>query len=135
MKARLTACTVGGALIAFGLWGILTSTDSAPADWALWLGGAAIVHDAVLVPVVLLAGALTTRLPATWKHRVQAALLIAGTVTLVALPMVLGLGERPDNPSLLPLPYTRNLLLVIAVTAALAFVARRPRRPRKSTGE
>ncbi|MFB4318266.1 hypothetical protein [Actinomadura sp. 21ATH] len=142
MKARLTAYTAGGALIALGLWGILTSTGSDPAGWALWLGGAAIVHDAVLVPPVLLAGALTARLPAAYRRRVQAALLIGGTVTLVALPLVLGLGRRADNPSLLPLPYGRNLVLVLAVTAALTFsplLARRLRRllrrPRKSSDE
>ncbi|MFI0352972.1 hypothetical protein [Actinomadura sp. 9N407] len=125
MKARITAYTAGGVLIAIGLWGILTATDSNPAGWALWFGGAAVVHDAVLVPCVLLIGALTTRLPLSYRRRVQAALMVGGVVTLVALPLALGLGRRADNASLLPLPYGRNLLLVLVLIAVAAVLHRR----------
>jgi hypothetical protein len=47
---------------------------------------------------------------------------VAGILTLVALPWVLGVGADPDNPSFLPRDYGRNLLLVdvgVLVVAAL----------------
>ncbi|MFC9977969.1 hypothetical protein ACFVH6_44390 [Spirillospora sp. NPDC127200] len=121
MKARLPAYAAGGALIAYGGYGLASHVDLL--DWAVWVGGAVLVHDLVFAPAVLLAGAAVTH------RRTRAALVVAGAVTLVALPMVLGLGRRPDNASILPLPYGRNLLIVLAVIAVAAFLFRkRPRR-------
>jgi hypothetical protein len=125
MKTRITAYATGALFIAIGLWGILTATDSDPLGWAVWFGGAAVVHDGVLVPCVLLVGALTTRLPLSYRRRVQVVLMTGAVVTLVALPFVLGLGRRADNPSILPLPYGRNLLIVLAVIATAALIRRR----------
>lgn len=118
MKTRIVAYAVGGSLIALGLYGIVAKSD--PFGWAVWFGGAVVLHDAIFVPAVLLAGALTTRLPGSYRRRVQAALAMAAAVTLVALPFVLGFGRRADNPSLLPLSYGRNLLIVLAVIAVAA---------------
>ncbi|MFF4234311.1 hypothetical protein ACFYYL_00440 [Actinomadura geliboluensis] len=123
------AYAAGLALIGFGARGI--ADDVPVARWAAWFAGAAVLHDAVLVPLVLAAGLATARLPAAAKPAVRAALVVAGCVTAVALPLVLGYGRRADEPSRLPLPYGRNLALVltaIAVVAALAVAARLARR-------
>ncbi|MFC5752873.1 hypothetical protein [Actinomadura rugatobispora] len=120
MKRRILGHGVGGALIATGLWGLARESDVDLVGWAVWFGGAVLAHDAVLVPCVLLVGAATTRLPRSYRRLVQGALMVGGTVTLVALPFVLGLGRRADNPSILPLPYGRNLLIVLAAVLALA---------------
>ncbi|MFG1852819.1 hypothetical protein ACGFJT_13370 [Actinomadura geliboluensis] len=123
------AYAAGLALIGFGARGI---ADDVPVGrWAAWFAGAAVLHDAVLVPLVLAAGLATARLPAAAKPAVRAALVVAGCVTAVALPLVLGYGRRADEPSRLPLPYGRNLALVltaIAVVAALAVAVRLARR-------
>ncbi|WUI03245.1 hypothetical protein OHR68_16015 [Spirillospora sp. NBC_00431] len=110
----------GLALIAVGVRGIVVHVDAAA--WLGWFAGAAILHDGVLVPVVLVAGLATGRLPAAYRRVVRAALVIAGCVTAVALPLVLGYGRRADEPSRLPLPYGRNLAIVLAVIAAAAAV-------------
>jgi hypothetical protein len=120
MKARLAAYAVGAASIGFGAWGIVTGFNTNPTDWAVWFAVAAIAHDGLLAPLVLLIGALTTRLPSSYRRRVQHTLLVAGAVSLMALPMVLGYGRRADNPSILPLPYGRNLLIVLAAIAVIA---------------
>lgn len=125
------AYAAGLALIGFGARGI---ADDVPVGrWAAWFAGAAVLHDAVLVPLVLAAGLATARLPAAAKPAVRAALVVAGCVTAVALPLVLGYGRRADEPSRLPLPYGRNLALVltaIAVVAALVVAVRLARRRR-----
>src|SRR5688500_18218417 len=107
-KARVTAYAVGAGFIQLGRWVLRVQASIDPEGWALWFAGAAIVHDGSLVPGVLMIGALTARLPSRYKRWVQGTLLVAGVVTLVALPMVLGYGRRADNPSILPLSYGRN---------------------------
>ena len=119
-KGRLTGYTVGGALIAFGLWGLVHAADVDLQGWAVWFGGAVILHDGVWMPCVLLVGAVTARLPHPYRRHVQWTLMACAAVTLVALPFVLGMGTRADNPSILPLSYGRNLAIVLAVIVVLA---------------
>ncbi|MFC4053613.1 hypothetical protein ACFOY4_28320 [Actinomadura syzygii] len=125
----------GAALIGWGVYGIVANVGVG--GWAPWFAGAAVLHDGVLVPLVLVAGVLTGFVPAAYRGAVRAALVIAGCVTVVALPMVLGEGRRADEPSRLPLPYDRNFAIVLAFVAAVAVtsvavrgVARRRRRTR-----
>ncbi|MEV4008772.1 hypothetical protein AB0K37_41950, partial [Actinomadura sp. NPDC049753] len=123
--SKAAAYAAGLALIAVGLRGIVD--EVALAAWAKWFVGAAVLHDAVLVPAVLAAGALTGLVPAGRRRVVRAALVIGACVTVVAIPAVLGYGRRDDEPSRLPLPYGRNLAIVlgaIAVVAACVLLAR-----------
>ncbi|RKS73509.1 hypothetical protein BZB76_4202 [Actinomadura pelletieri DSM 43383] len=114
---RVVVTVAGLALIAWGAYGIAAHVDAAA--WAVWFAGAAVLHDAVLVPVVLVAGVATGRLPGPWRRAARTALVIGGAVTLVAAPLVLGYGRRADEPSRLPLPYDRNLAVVLAVVVVL----------------
>ncbi|MFI0939884.1 hypothetical protein [Streptomyces sp. NPDC021020] len=85
-----------------------------------WLAGAVLLHDAAIAPLVLLTGLLVTRLPA--RKAVRTALLTGGTLLLLTLPALLR--PRPTaNPSVLPLPYARNLLVLLAATALAALTA------------
>ncbi|MFI0408954.1 hypothetical protein [Actinomadura sp. 3N508] len=121
---RIVAYGAGAVLIVIGVRGV--AVHLAPADlavWAGWFAGAAVLHDGVLVPLVLAAGAATGRVPAAHRRIVRAALIVAGCVCAVALPLVLGYGRRADEPSRLPLPYGRNLAIVLAVITVVAAVA------------
>ncbi|XRQ16212.1 hypothetical protein ACN3XK_36725 [Actinomadura welshii] len=118
---RIAVTAAGLALIAVGVRGAVMDVDVA--GWLAWLAGAAVLHDGVLVPVVLAAGAATGRLPDAWRRPVRAALITAGCVSAVALPLVLGRGRRADEPSRLPLPYDRNLAIVLALITAAAAVS------------
>ena len=96
-------------------------------DVSLWLIGSIIVHDAVIAPLVIATGLLIAMLPA--RGLVRGALVTAGCLTLIALPVLLAPGT-PRNPSVLPLDYPRNWLLSLAAVAVLAAavpVARRLR--------
>lgn len=122
-RGRLVAYGAGAALVCVGVAGLVTHTSAThPAGWFIWFAGAAVVHDAVVAPLVLAAGLLVRRLPATYRAVVRAAVVPAAVVVLVALPMVLGLGRRRDVPSRLPLAYGTNLAAVL-VLIGLAGVA------------
>ncbi|MGI5135240.1 MULTISPECIES: hypothetical protein [unclassified Streptomyces] len=82
----------------------------------VWLGGAVVLHDALIAPLVLLIGWVLVRGGA--RGPVRGALLVAGALTAVALPVLLRPG-KPANSSVLPLDYPRNWLLTLAAVATV----------------
>ncbi|OHV33387.1 MULTISPECIES: hypothetical protein [Pseudofrankia] len=143
MKATLAAVlrgvlvVVGLAVIGYGVHGLLTMTRAThPPQAARWLIGAVLVHDLVAVPVTAIMGLLLTRfVRAPYRAVAQGALLVSATVALASLPLWRGYGGSPDNPTVNPLPYGRNLAIVLgAVWAGAAVViavrAMRARRTR-----
>ncbi|WP_228044684.1 hypothetical protein [Streptomyces ferrugineus] len=116
MKAlRVAVGLAGVALMGVGV-SLLTEVR-ALWDVLVWLGGAVVLHDAVIAPLVLLAGLLLVR--GGLRGPVRGALLVAGALTAVALPMLLRPG-RTANPSVLPLDYPRNWLIALVTVAAVA---------------
>lgn len=104
----------GLTLLSVGAWLLVVETrEGTVPQVALWLAGSVAMHDFLLVPLVLLAGlALRGRSARTvWRG----ALLTGGSLTLLALPMMLWAGSA-DKPSLLPLNYPLNWALTLAVT-------------------
>ncbi|MBX7551245.1 hypothetical protein ABT288_15380 [Streptomyces sp. NPDC001093] len=96
-----------------------------------WLGGAVVLHDALVAPVVLLLGLVLVR--GGVRGPVRGALLVAGALTAVALPVLLRPGPRA-NSTVLPLDYPRNWLLTLVAVAtftALLVVAKEVRRSRR----
>ncbi|TXS22790.1 hypothetical protein EAO70_05735 [Streptomyces sp. adm13(2018)] len=103
---------LGVGLIGLGAWLVAAQPD--PGDVLVWLAGALVVHDGLVAPLVLAVGLLIAGRPARGVWR--GALVIAGGVVLVTLPLLLRPGP-PPNPSALPLPYGRNLVIVLAAVA------------------
>lgn len=113
---RLLSGAAGVALGAVGVTRLLTGTRPGTVwNVLVWGGSVLALHDGVLVPAVLAVGLLSTggRLSGVWR----AGLLTAGTVTLVALPVLLRPG-RPANASVLPLDYPLGLTLVLSAVVA-----------------
>ncbi|WP_162794684.1 hypothetical protein [Nonomuraea lactucae] len=111
---RWVGYALGGILIVLGLAGL--ALEGVLIGWALWFGGVLVVHDALLAPGAAVAGSMIGR----WPPAVRTALILAGTLMLATLPTVLALGRRADNPSILPLAYGLNLVIVLAAIALLA---------------
>ncbi|MGF1429265.1 hypothetical protein [Kitasatospora sp. LaBMicrA B282] len=117
------------ALIGFGLHGLLTDPYvQDPLDVARWAVGGVLLHDGLWLPLVCLAGAALRRAPWT----VRGGLVVAAALTAVGLPAVLHAGAGSGNPTVLPLPYLRNLLWLLAATALATLLAEGVRRARRA---
>lgn len=105
------AVAVGWAVIAFGVVGLFANArQTHPDQWVRWFVGAALAHDLLLAPVVFSVG----RYAARWGTSVKGGLIASGVLLLIAYPMVRGFGRDPANPSILPLNYWLNLVLMLA---------------------
>ncbi|MBM4793741.1 hypothetical protein HXP44_17125 [Streptomyces sioyaensis] len=115
MKAlRVVAGAAGVALMGVGVSLVTDVRD--PLDVLVWLGGAVLLHDAVIAPFVLLAGWVLVR--GGGRGPVRGALLVAGALTAVALPVLLRPGKTA-NASVLPLDYPRNWLIAVVTVAVV----------------
>ncbi|MFE7183974.1 hypothetical protein [Streptomyces erythrochromogenes] len=114
MGLRQVTGGLGLLCAAWGGWLLLQQ----PEAWriAVWLGGAVVVHDGFVAPLVFTVAALAAAAGARLRGVPRAALIVAGSLTAIALPPLL----RPAgvaNPTVLPLDYLRNWLLAMAAIA------------------
>jgi hypothetical protein len=103
MRTRLL---IGGLGVTAGLFGgylLLSRQDHDQlVSAAIWLAAGVVLHDFVLAPLVLVVVAVGARVvPAGHRAAAVAGLVVLGAATIVAIPVLGGFGERPDNPSLL----------------------------------
>jgi hypothetical protein len=119
IKAMRAVLALGGAaLIGWGVYGLLHDPYIRdPSDVLLWAVGGLLIHDGLWLPLVFLVGLPLTRHPV-----LRGGLIVATTVSAVALPAVLRAGQNHGNATLLPLPYLHNLLLVLAALAVLTLL-------------
>jgi hypothetical protein len=104
---------------------VLRDADATkPGDLTRWFLGLLLLHDLVLVPAALGAAWLLARAA---PRRLRTPLLLGAAATALvgalAWPLVRGYGERTANPTLLPLPYGRNLAIALALVWAVVVVA------------
>lgn len=136
-KGLVAAFCVGSLCVAYGGWLLLTSrrlTDVPAVLW--WLAGVLVAHDGIVAPLTIVGGLLVVRfVPAGLRSPVQAGLFLSAVLVVTSAALVLGLGRDPLNPSALPLPYGRNLALLlglvwVAVLGAIVVrIVRTRRRP------
>ncbi|MFI1397895.1 hypothetical protein [Streptomyces sp. NPDC020681] len=111
---RILVGALGAASLGYGAW--LLYDGGQYADVAIWLAGAVVLHDGIIAPLVLAVGLLLAFMPA--RGTLRAALIVAGSLTVIALPLLLRPGAKA-NSSVLPLDYGRNLLIAIGAVAVL----------------
>ncbi|MDQ6754275.1 MAG: hypothetical protein M3017_12940 [Actinomycetota bacterium] len=127
---------VGVLPLAWGVYGIATTVPPAQiAGIIVWLAGSLVFHDGLLVPVLLIVGAvavfLTRKLSRAGRYLVRLALIIGAVVLLVVLPLIYT-APRTGTPTALAMPYALNLgiflLVLAAATAAGVGIAQHRRR-------
>lgn len=114
---------VGGAVMAFGIYGLLADrgggvTDIKLGAWLLWFFGVLVAHDGVVAPLThLIGGGLRRVRPVLLRTPLQVGLALSAMVSLFALPLLRDWGEgaQPTNASVQPIDYTSAWLVVLAV--------------------
>ncbi|WP_327280435.1 MULTISPECIES: hypothetical protein [unclassified Streptomyces] len=114
MTYRYAVAALGLALMGFG--GVLLVQQPSPWRIALWLAGAVVLHDGLIAPLVIAVAALTGAAGLRLRGLPRAALIVAGSLTAIALPPLLRPGGAA-NPTVVPLDYLRHWLLTMAVIA------------------
>lgn len=130
---------IGAPMIIYGLRGALDALPGAQGTSALrYFVGAAVLHDLVLGPVVCVVGWFAAKaLPKPMVAPVQAALVVSGLASIVALPFLRTDGATVGEPSFLSRDYGTSLVIVLVVvwvTAAAASAARIVRARRSALG-
>ncbi len=113
----------GIAMIAWGVRGLMTNTSTTALLHTLRLvvlnvGG----HDVLFAPLAFALALLTGRLPAVIRTPVRVGLAIGVVLTMLALPVILS-DHRLRSPSVLPLPYERNLGILLGLVATAVVVS------------
>ena len=113
------ALVVGTAIMAFGVRGALTNAAGThPAAMFSWIAGGDLLHDAILMPIVLVVGALLARLVREpWRTPLRAGVLLSVLLLAIAWPALRGYGRArvPDNPTVQPLDYSTAVLTVLGI--------------------
>jgi len=116
--------TVGLAGGVYGGWLLLTRQDTAQIlDAGVWLVSGVLLHDVVLTVVILIGTLAVAFLPRVARPPAVIALVVAGSLTLVAFPVLGRFGEREDNPTHLDRPYLASWLVLVAVTVGIVVAA------------
>lgn len=107
---------LGWAVMLFGVRGlVLQAPRTHPGNFSLWFIGSALVHDALIAPLVFLVAVILVRVvPPRLRRYLQTALILSAAAVVVAFPMIAGPG-KPSNPSALPRDYPAGLLTVLAI--------------------
>ncbi|GAA2084757.1 hypothetical protein GCM10009821_27740 [Aeromicrobium halocynthiae] len=112
---RWATGAVGLAMIAVGVWSMRGFDADQLVSMVVWLAGGVVAHDLVLAPLTLLVLLLGTRvLPARARPAAVVGLVVWGGVTIATANVLLDVGGRPDNPTLLNRPYVAWWLVLSA---------------------
>ncbi|WP_133176582.1 hypothetical protein [Nocardioides currus] len=120
--------TVGALGVALGVYGaVLALTRQDPVqlvEVAVWLGAGVALHDGVIAGVAIVLAVLARRvLPRPWLAPATLALVVWGSVSVMAIPVLGRFGARPDNATLLDRPYLVSWSLLTLATVAAVGVA------------
>lgn len=125
-RVRWALGGLGVLVAAYGAWLALSRQDlDQLLDLALWLAGGVVLHDLVLAPLVLLLALALRRTPPAWHRPATWGLVVVGSLSLLAVPVLGRFGARSDNPTLLDRPYFTSWLVIVVLTVVAVLVAGR----------
>ncbi len=132
---RIGLGVAGILLMLFGAFRLFT--EITPADLivlAVWLIGALVIHDGILSPAVVAVGWAVSRVtPPRARRYLQAGLIMAAIVTVIAIPMIYRRDSQPKSKAILQQNFGVNLTVLLALIAAgtlIAYAVAAARRPR-----
>ena len=121
---RLVLGILGVLVVLYGVVNLGVHIPGPTLVWvAVWLIAAVLIHHGLVSPVVIAVGALLRRLvPDRGRRYLQAALITAVPVTVIAIPMIYRQGSQPPSKALLLQNFTANLGLLLGIIAARCLV-------------
>lgn len=122
---RIVLGVVGGLVLIYGVSWLVHGLPGATLLVLIgWLATAVIIQLGVLTPLVLAVGALLRRfVPDRGRAFVQAGLIIAAAVTVIAVPLMLRQFSQPPAKAMLLQDYRVNLLVLLVIIAVGTSVA------------
>lgn len=119
-SVRIVVALLGVAALGYGAMQLLDLGMDNLVATLLWVVGGVAIHDGVLAPLCIAAGAVLLRVS---KHRLPAPVVVGtivlGTVTVSAIPVLGRFGARADNATLLDRSYVGGWLAFAGIVAAL----------------
>lgn len=121
---RLVLGILGVLVILYGVVNLGMHIPIQTLAWvAVWLVAAVLIHQGLVSPIVIGVSSLLRRLiPDRGRRYLQAALIMAVPVTVIAIPMIYRQGSQPPSKALLLQNFTANLGLLLGIIAALCLV-------------
>jgi hypothetical protein len=109
---------------AYAFWLLVTSPSQHWWPLVVWLAGGVVLHDVVLAPMLLAMAFASRKLPAHVRTPAVIGLVIWGSVTLLAVPVLGRFGASEGKSTLLDRPYLLSWYVGTVVTlVAVATVA------------
>ena len=116
---RTTRALLVAVGVLMGLWGLWLVRDfrfDQLRSTVTWLAGGVVLHDAILAPLVVGVGVILARfVPVYARKPVTVGLILWGTVTVAVANVLSGMGGKPDNNTVLNLPYVATWLAMTVV--------------------
>jgi hypothetical protein len=121
---RLVLAVVGVLFVLYGIVNLGVHIPIQTLAWvAVWLIAAVIIHHGLVSPVVIAVSSLLRRLiPDRGRRYLQAALITAVPVTVIAIPLIYRQGSQPPSKALLLQNFTANLGLLLGIIGAVCLV-------------
>ena len=121
---RLVLCSLGVLVLLYGLVNLGLHIPASTLVWvAVWLVAAVIIQHGVISPAVIgVSALLRRRVPDRGRRYLQAGLIAAVPVTVIAIPMIYREGSQPPSKALLLQNFTANLGLLLGLIAAFVFI-------------
>jgi len=121
---RVGLALAGIVLVLIGIGRLLRYVPPGHLAWlGVWLIAALIIHEGVVSPVVVAIGAGLRRLvPDRGRRYLQAALITAAVVSVIAVPLIIRQGSQPVSKAMLLQNYGANLTLVLGLIGAVTLI-------------
>lgn len=121
---RYALVVAGVLLLLYGGVRLVAQVPEALPGLVLWMVGIVVIHDGLLSPLVVGVGWLLARaVPPSGRRYLQAALVVGGLITIVAIPLIARRGTQPPAKALLLQNYGANLAILLGLVAALNLAA------------
>ncbi|MEO6585284.1 MAG: hypothetical protein ABIN90_03165 [Knoellia sp.] len=121
---RYALVAAGVLLLAYGGVRLVAEVPGDLPGLVLWMVGIVVIHDGLLSPLVVGVGWLLARtVPPSGRRHLQAALVVGGLITIIAIPLIARQGTQPPAKTLLVQNYGANLAILLGLVAALNLAA------------